>query len=42
MKRIRMKILTLLLIAVAVSGCSTAPQESAMDWMKKQPNYLDP
>ena len=42
MRPIWVKIFALLMAAVAVAGCGTVVQESAMEWMQRQPNYIDP
>jgi hypothetical protein len=31
-----------LILAASLSGCGTAPQESAMQWMQRQPLVTDP
>lgn len=42
MKPIWVKILAVIMVVAAVAGCGTVVQESAMEWMQRQPNTLDP
>jgi hypothetical protein len=48
MKRILIHLFAALLAAMAAmvaltaGGCGTVRHESAMEWMQKQPNYIDP
>jgi hypothetical protein len=42
MKPSLIKILAALIVVVVVGGCSTVRQETAIEWMQKQPNYIDP
>ncbi len=42
MKPIWVRILAVIMVTAAVAGCGTVVQESAMEWMQRQPNYIDP
>jgi hypothetical protein len=43
MKTLICRMFTALLVVTAFSGCaSPAKQESAIEWMERHPNYLDP
>lgn len=42
MKSIACKIVAALMLVGALAGCATVEQESAMDWMQKQPRPIDP
>ncbi|HTD91316.1 MAG TPA: hypothetical protein VK663_11680 [Burkholderiales bacterium] len=42
MKTITYGILAGLILAASLSGCSTVRQESAMEWMQRQPWIIDP
>jgi hypothetical protein len=41
MKRIVFAVLAALTLA-GIMGCATVPQESAMEWMQRQPMLIDP
>jgi hypothetical protein len=36
------KILTALIAVAVLCGCGTVRHETALEWMQKQPNYIDP
>jgi len=44
MKNPLLYVLALLTVAGALAGCGSinAPQESALEWMARQPNNIDP
>ena len=42
MKRIIIHLLAALMVAIVAGGCGTVRQETAIEWMQKQPNFLDP
>ena len=42
MKTIAYRILTAIVIAVSLSACQAVKQESAMDWMQRQPRSDTP
>jgi uncharacterized protein YceK len=42
MKTFFYRILAALIVATTLSGCGTIRQESAMEWMQRQPVFMDP
>jgi hypothetical protein len=42
MSKLTLKIICVLLFGAAISGCGSIKQESAMEWMARQPQYIDP
>ncbi len=42
MKPIWVKILAVIMATATLVGCGTVVQESAMEWMQRQPTPIDP
>ena len=42
MKTLVSRIITALLLAAAIAGCSATKEETAMEWLGRQPVYTDP
>lgn len=42
MKTLLCRLLAALVVVAGIGGCGTVRHESAMEWMQKQPNYIDP
>ncbi len=36
------KLFAAIIAVIVLGGCGTVRQETAIEWMQKQPNYLDP
>ncbi len=42
MKALLLRLLAAFAVVTVIAGCGTVRQESALEWMAKQPNYIDP
>ncbi len=42
MSKLILKTIAVMLAATALAGCGSIKQESAMEWMARQPQYIDP
>ncbi|HTE15955.1 MAG TPA: hypothetical protein VK642_12835 [Burkholderiales bacterium] len=42
MKSVIYKVFAALTVAASLAGCGTIVQESALQWMQRQPEFLDP
>ena len=42
MKAKLLKLLAALIAITSLAGCGTVREETAMQWMEKQPNSIDP